>query len=176
MKAPVKMIQLIAFCLLLPMAALAQSAPTQSTPADGPMKMHSMHGGPMGKWWKDSETVKKLNLSDAQVTQLDKLVSDQHQQMMALGQNMEAESTKLKGLLNTEHLDDTLINAQVEQVMAARAKMEHQFTQLLLETRKVLTIEQWRQLEAMHPMHDHMKHFMHGGPGGDGVPPPPDGF
>ena len=120
--------------------------------------------------------VKKLNLSDAQVTQLDKLVSDQHQQMMALGQNMEAESTKLKGLLNTEHLDDTLINAQVEQVMAARAKMERQFTQLLLETRKVLTIEQWRQLEAMHPMHDHMKHFMHGGPGGDGPPPPPDGF
>ena len=175
-----KMIRLIALCLLLPMAALAQAPP----PADGPAKMpfpggHGMmHGGPMGKWWKDSDVVKKLNLSDAQVAQLDKLVSDQHEQLMALGQNMEAESTKLKGLLNTEHLDDGLINAQVEQVMIARGKMERQFTQLLLDTRKVLTIDQWRQLEAMLPtrVRDHMKHFQPGGPGPDAPPPPPDGF
>jgi len=168
-----KTIGVIALALALPLAALAQSAPAPGAPFGG-----RGHNGPMGKWWKDSETVKKLNLSDAQVSQLEALVSSKHEKMMQLGQAVEAESTKLKGLLNTDTLDDNLINAQMEKVLAARGTMEREFTSILLGTRKILTVDQWRQLEALHPMHNHLKHFGPGGPGGpDGPPPAPgDGF
>ncbi len=170
-----KMIRVMAMALALPMAALAQSPP--EAPAPPPMGMHGMHGdhGPMGKWWKDSETIKKLNLSDTQVSQLDALVAGKHEKMMTLGQAAEAESTKLHGLLNTDALDEGLINAQMEKVLAARGNLEREFTGILLGTRKVLTLDQWRQLEALHPMRDHLKHFRQGGP--DAPPPPPgDGF
>jgi Spy/CpxP family protein refolding chaperone len=164
-----KLIRVMALALALPLAALAQAPPADAPPAFG-------HGhAPMGKWWKDSDTVKKLNLSDAQVSQLDALVAGKHDRMMQLGQAVEAESTKLKGLLNTEALDDALINAQLEKVLQARSNMEREFTGILLGTRKILTLDQWRQLEALHPMRDHLRHFR-GGPGGpDGPAPPPPG-
>ncbi len=169
------MIRVMALALALPMAALAQAPPTADAPAPPPFGAHGPHG-PMGKWWKDSDTVKKLNLTDTQMTQLDTLVAGKHERMMQLGQAAEAESTKLKGLLNTDALDEGLINAQLEKVLAARSNLEREFTSMLLGSRKILTLEQWRQLEALHPMGDHLKHFRHGGPDGAAPPPPGDGF
>jgi hypothetical protein len=69
--------------------------------------------------------------------------------------------------------------AAITGVLAARGKMEREFTMMNLGFRKILTPDQWKQLRSLRgdQMHDRI-FFRHGGPGMPGGPqtaplPPP---
>lgn len=155
----------------------------QKPPADPPgmerkvvIRRHEM-----GKWWQDSETAKKLQLSDSQIAQLDQTFLDHKLKLIDFGADMAKQDLKLQALLDADVPNEGQINAQVDQVLAARGKLERESTMMNLDLRKVLTVEQWRQLKAIHGDRNlggdrFFYRFSGGGPGAPPLPPlPPPG-
>ena len=112
-----------------------------------------MHGE-MGKWWRDTEISKKLQLSEGQIQQLDQIFYDHRVKLIDHGAEMEKQDLKLQSLL------------------------EREYTFMNLDLRKVLSLDQWRQLKAVRSERggDNVIYFHRKleGPGaGPMLPPPP---
>jgi periplasmic protein CpxP/Spy len=143
----------------------------------------------MGQWWKNPEIATKLQLTDAQVTQLNQVFFDHKMRLIDYGADMEKQDLKLQNLLDADQPNESQVSAQVDQVLAARGKLEREFTMLSLNLRKVLSLDQWRQLKTMRGDAGPGGRIMRfkqqfGGPGGrpggdpgspDMPPPPPPG-
>jgi Spy/CpxP family protein refolding chaperone len=133
----------------------------------GPMGM-----GPMGKWWKNSQMVQKLGLNDAQVQQIEKIFQDHRLQLIDLQANLQKQEAILQPLVEADRPDESQVSTQIDKVAQARANLEKSHALMLLAIRKVLTVDQWKTLEAQHG-----PGMMHEGRGrdGNGAPPPPSG-
>jgi len=152
---------------------LAQGAPAAAPPPAGQKGMRHRHE--MGKWWQDPDTAKKLQLSDSQITQLDQTFLDHRLKLIDYGADMAKQDLKLQALLDADVPNEGQINAQVDQVLAARGKLERESTMMNLDLRKVLSVEQWRQLKALRGDRGiggdrFFYRFSNNGP----PPPPPD--
>lgn len=157
---------------LLSTMMFAQDQPPQAPPPGGP----GPHG-PRFQWWKDSNTVSKLNLSTTQVTQLDQAFTSHKTNLKTDFEAMRTADTNLRNLLDQDNPDQTQVNNAANAVLAARGSLERETTQMMLDFRRVLSADQWKQLRALHPMGPGFGGRMHGrfghgrGPGG---PPPAD--
>ena len=107
-----------------------------------------MHGE-MGKWWRDGDISKKLQLSDGQIAQLDQIFYDHRVKLIDHGADMEKQDLKLQSLLDADAPDEGQIGSQVDLVLAARGKLEREYTFMNLDLRKVLSLDQWRQLKTI---------------------------
>jgi Spy/CpxP family protein refolding chaperone len=103
----------------------------------------------MGKWWQNSDIVKQLQITDAQVSQLDQIFLDHRKRLIDNGAEMEKQDLKLQTLLDDDVPNEAQINAQVDQVLDARGKLEREYTTMNLDLRKVLSLAQWRQLKSI---------------------------
>ena len=56
---------------------------------------------------------------------------------------------ELQTLLDADQPNEGQVSSQVDQVLAARGKLEREFTTMNLDLRKVLSLDQWRQLKAV---------------------------
>lgn len=126
----------------------------------------------MGKWWKDPEVISKLQLSDAQIAQLNQVFYDHKLKLIDYGAEMEKQDLKLQTLLDADQPDEAQVSSQVDQVLGARGKLEREFTMMNLNLRKQLSLEQWRQLKTLRGDAGPGDHFMFFrkqlGPGGPG--------
>ena len=135
---------------LLSTMAWAQEpgGPPPGGPGGPPMGGH----GPHMQWWKNSETASKLNLSTTQVTQLDQTFTQHKANLKTDMEAMRTADANLRKLLDQDNPDQAQVTAAANQVLAARGNVERETTTMMLDFRKVLTAEQWKQLRAMHPM------------------------
>jgi Spy/CpxP family protein refolding chaperone len=147
---------LAAWALLLsPLCIEAQSRPvsgstSSATPGTrGGMVYHTEYGGELGKWWQNSEIAKKLQLSDDQIGQLDQTFYDHKVKLIDYGAEMKKQDLKLQTLLDADVPNEGQVEAQVDQVLAARGKLEREYTLMNLDLRKVLALDQWRQLKSI---------------------------
>jgi periplasmic protein CpxP/Spy len=199
-----KCISLLLFLItLISVAAVAQDpGPIVVMQGPGPMGMgpggpgpHGMgvgpgmgmgpHHGPFGAWWKNSEVVKELQLSDAQVKQIEQTFLDYRLKLIDLRADVERQETKLQPLLEADQPNEQQVSSQVDAVVAARGKLEKTNTMMMLAIRRVLTVDQWKKLQAIEQRHGERNVFfrrmgpggreerMHG-PGRSDAPPPPD--
>ena len=179
--------------ILLPWALQAQSVKAKPLPPDtGGFGISTAHPGmgpktvvfrrEMGRWWKNSEIAKKLQLNENQVTQLDQIYYDHRLKLIDYGAEMEKEDLKMQTLLDADVPNEGQINSQVDQVLNARGRLEREYTMMNLDLRKVLSVDQWRQLKSIrgeHGMGGNIMYFQKriGPPGTPGhefpVPPPP---
>jgi Spy/CpxP family protein refolding chaperone len=132
----------------------------------------------MGKWWENPELVSKLQLTESQVTQLNQIFYDHRMKLIDYGAEMEKQDLKLQTLLDADQPNESQVSSQVDQVLAARGKIEREYTMMNLAQRKVLTVDQWKQLKALRgdsglPAGNLMYFHRQLGPGGPGEPPPP---
>lgn len=170
---------LILFAVVLGCMAVEAQRPPADPP--GTERKVVIRRREMGKWWQDSETAKKLQLSDSQIAQLDQTFLDHKLKLIDFGADMAKQDLKLQALLDADVPNEGQINSQVDQVLAARGKLERESTMMNLDLRKVLTVEQWRQLKAIHGDHSmggdkFFYRFSGGGPGAPPLPPlPPPG-
>jgi Spy/CpxP family protein refolding chaperone len=169
-------------------SALAQ-APPSGTPAQDRVFVRQGPGKvilrtEMGKWWKDSNIARKLQLTDGQITQLDQTFYDHKMKLVDYGAEMEKEDLKLQNLLDADEPNEGQVGTQVDQVLTARGKLEREFTMMNLDLRKVLSVEQWRQLKSIREERDGRgdRFFFYKtlppggpppGPGAELMPPPP---
>ena len=154
MKATIASLTLvIAFCGL----GIAQDAPP---PAEGPSTQMGpriinvrpgdrgpvwVHRGP-GKWWKDSELMRKLGVSDEQVQRIEKIFQDHRLELIDLHAALEKQEAILDPLIEADQPDESQVIAQIDKVAQARANLEKSNAQMLLAIRRVLTVDQWKKL------------------------------
>lgn len=104
----------------------------------------------LGKWWKDSEIVQELQLSESQIVQLEQAFLDHRLRLIDLRAAVEREETRLQPMIEADQLDLAKVSAQLDVVLAARGKLEKENTMMMLSLRKVLTVEQWKKLQDIH--------------------------
>jgi Spy/CpxP family protein refolding chaperone len=136
----------------------------------GPPPGPRMGGHPHFQWWKNSDVVSKLNLSTTQVSQVDQAFNSHKANLKTDFEAMRTADTNLRNLLDQDNPDQAQVNNAANTVLAARAALERETTQMMLDFRKVLTAEQWKQLRDMRPMGPgfggHMRGRFGRGPGG----------
>lgn len=123
---------------------------------------HGRGMGPMGPgmWWKNSELLRKVGVSDEQVQKIEKIFRDHRMQLIDLHAALEKQEVLLEPLVGAEQPDESQVIAQIDRVAQARADLEKSNAQMLLAVRRVLTIEQWKKL---HDLRNEAP-FHHGGP------------
>lgn len=174
---------LFAACLFLAQATFSQvQIPDKPLPPPGPGFRTGKHvmvmRTEMGKWWKDSKIAQKLQLNDTQMSQLDQIFYEHKLKLIDDGAAMEKEDLKLQNLLDADVPNEGEINAQVDRVLAARGKLEREYTFMNLDLRKVLSLDQWKQLKQVREERGPAKNFFYlqkgpMGPGPVTLPPGP---
>jgi hypothetical protein len=152
-----KIRSLTAFVLLLsPLLLLAQDHQPESgssiavtTRTKGGMLFHTEYRGELGKWWQNSDIAKKLQLSEDQIGQLDQRFYDHKVKLIDYGAEMEKQDLKLQTLLDADVPNEGQVESQVDQVLTARGQLEREYTLMNLDLRKVLSLDQWRQLKSI---------------------------
>jgi len=141
-----------------------QGAPQAHTTAPPPPPPRP---GDLGKWWKNSDVVRELQLTDAQATQLETAFFDHRMKLIDLKANVEREEARLQPLIEADQLDLPKVSAQLDAVLGARAQLEKQQTMMMLSMRKVLTVEQWKKLQKIQMERErHWDGYAPGAPGG----------
>ena len=177
-----KMATYAASALLLAGVAFAQQAPPQmKTPGPGGMNIEErqriergairdVHAGVRsprgGKWWKNSEVVQKVGLSDSQVQQMEKIFQEYRLKLIDQHAALQKEELTLEPLIESEQPDETKIAAQIDRVADARAALEKSNAMMFLGIRKVMTVDQWKTLQSISPPHPPTPHA----PPAPGVP------
>ena len=100
----------------------------------------------LGKWWKNSELMQKIGVSDDQVQRIEKIFQDHRLQLIDLHAALEREEATLDPLIEADQPDVTQVVAQIDRVAQARANLEKSDAQMLLAIRRVLTVDQWKKL------------------------------
>jgi Spy/CpxP family protein refolding chaperone len=164
---------------LLCFAALTAFAQDNHQPAPDdpghsrPQVRRMRSGPPPFDWWRNSEVAQKLNLSDQQKQQLEEIFTQARLQLVDLKGAVEKEEIKLQSLMNADPINEPQVVAQIDSAQAARGKLEKNFALMALQFRKVLSAEQWKQLQQQDFIRFHKRR--EGGPGAPGAPggPPP---
>lgn len=164
----------LAILLLCPLLAFAQGpTPPPPPPGAAPRSPMPPMGGvtappELGKWWKNSEVVAKLQLSDAQIKQIEDTFLDFRLKLIDLHAEVERQEARLQPLIEADQPDEAKVSAQIDLLIAARGKLEKANTMMMLAIRKVLTVEQWKKLQSLQ-QERHRTRFH-----GDFGPPPPE--
>jgi Spy/CpxP family protein refolding chaperone len=152
---------------------------TQGPGPGGPGDHFQMRVPGPHKWWKDSETVKQLQLSDGQATQIEQAFTDSKMRLIDMVAALQKEELKLETLINADNPNENAVSNQVDQVVQARGKLEKEHAMMMLNIRRLLSLDQWKKLQSIDGgMGMGMGHRMfvrkfHGPP--PQGPPPPGG-
>jgi Spy/CpxP family protein refolding chaperone len=133
-------------------------------PGPGGMEDHMAH---MGKWWKNSELMQRIGLTEQQSQQIEKAFQDHRLQLIDLHAALEKQEVQLEPLMEADRPDEAQVIAQIDRVAQARAALEKSNAQMLLAIRRVLTVDQWKKLHSDHHMPGMMPTPAPPPPGGD---------
>jgi len=118
----------------------------------GPVKYEPLVGGefgPSGAWWKNSEIVAKLQLSDEQVAKISKTFLDHKLRLIDLQAGLDKQELRLQPLLDVDQPEETLVSAQIDLITAARGRLEKENAMMMLDIRRWLSVEQWKKLKSL---------------------------
>lgn len=187
-------IALLALHLLVPCVAFAQSPAPAAVPAQQPSPAYRMRapevppspafmeyaqepmprqpmqpGQPpqppdLGKWWKNSDIVQDLQLTDAQISQIEQTFLEHRLKLIDLRAEVERNEARLQPLIEADRPDEMKVGAQLDLLLAARGKLEKENAMMMLAIRRVLSVEQWKKLESFQQGRERMRYK---GPGPD---------
>jgi TonB family protein len=105
--------------------------------------------GELGKWWKQSEVVRAIDLSNTQIDQIEQVYLQHREELADLMKTLKTLEGLLKSAMEVEPVEETGILQHAESVAEARKNLEMARTRMMLSIRKQLTPEQWTKLEGM---------------------------
>jgi TonB family protein len=103
----------------------------------------------LGKWWKISEIVKKLQLTETQIGQIEQSYLSHQRKLADANAQLKQNEETLKTLMQSDRVDDGKVQSQIKRVASARATLETTYASMMLSIRKSLSKEQWKKLEEM---------------------------
>ena len=104
---------------------------------------------PAGKWWHIPGVVKKLQLTDDHIKQLDEVFVQNRRKLIDFKSALEKERFELQNLLDKDRLDEKAVLDQFTKLQAARSKLEAERFSFLMEVRKILGRERFQHLETL---------------------------
>ena len=134
----------------LALVLLATLASAQNRRGDGPPPPRDQ-GGPPGKWWDTPEMSRKLGITADQQKKMDEVFQQNRLKLIDLHAALDREEAVFDPLWQAAQLDDSKILPEIDRIAQARAELEKAESRLLLGLRHVLTIDQWRMLDAERP-------------------------
>lgn len=164
-----RIVTLIGTTLLCTGAALAQTPErTPAPPGEERRRMverqaiREVHAGVRvprsGKWWKNSEIVQKVGLSDAQVQEMEKIFQEHRLRLIDLHATLQKEETRLEPLIESDQPNEAEVAAQIDRVASARGALEKANAMMFLGIRKQMTTDQWKKLQEIAPPHPPTPH------------------
>ncbi len=135
----------------------------------------------LGKWWKNSDVVRELQITEAQITQIEQTFLEHRLKLIDLRAEVERQETRLQPLIEADRPDEAKVGAQIDLLLTARGKLEKENAMMMLAIRRVLSVEQWKKLESIQHMRERAtddekrRMQMQQGPGmrREGPPTPP---
>lgn len=154
-----RMRQLTALLFLAGLGMWAQPVTGQQPPdrqgppppmqPDRPPVERSFHGKPRGRWWLDPILAKQLGLTEDQQKRMDTLFQESRLKLIDLRATLQKQEVILQPMLAADQPDETQVLAQIDRVAQARAELEKANARMLLGLRRVLTLSQWKELQAL---------------------------
>jgi TonB family protein len=108
----------------------------------------------LGKWWKNSEIVKHLQLSETQVDQIERTFIRHRPALAGLFAGLQKREQELKMLLKDDPIDESRVLAQTETVAESRTALEKENSAMMLDIRRSLTKEQWQKLQLIRDLRE----------------------
>jgi TonB family protein len=102
-----------------------------------------------GKWWKNSQIVKQLQLKESQVAQIEQIFLNQQSRLLSANGELNKCELQLKMLMQAEPIQEAQAQKAIEQVAMARAELEKANASMMLFIRKILSKEQWNKLDTI---------------------------
>ncbi len=141
---------------MLTAGALAQASGDCPAPVPPRAGMHpGMMRGPggigpgpgLGKWWTNPMVAQQLGLTEAQGQQMEKAFQEHRAKLMELRNSLSGLESALEPMIAMNRLNEGQITSQIEKIAQARASLEKLNSMMLLDMRRVLSAEQWKQLQ-----------------------------
>ena len=107
---------------------------------------------PPGKWWQAEPVIRNLGLQRDQIERIEAIFRQNAKTMIDLKAEVEKNQVDLGILMDVETPDKDKVLTQVDQLESARARMSRMMTSMLVDVRRIITLEQWRKLQTMRPM------------------------
>ncbi len=104
---------------------------------------------PPGKWWWNQHMVKRLNLSDTEIQQLDEAFLDSRRNLIDLKRNVEREQFELEILIESKNLDENAAMEQYKRLEKAREELGVERFRFLVKIRKIVGYDSFQELMAM---------------------------
>ncbi len=118
----------------------------------------ALHAGPPGRWWRDPDFAKLLNLTVDQQNRMDQVFQSNRPRLIDLSTAVQREEAAMQPLVDAEQPKESLVLAQIDRVAQARAELEKANARMLLGLRSVLTPDQWQKLRANEPQRPDWHH------------------
>jgi TonB family protein len=128
---------------------MAQLSPTPPPAPAAPASPPPPPPRELGKWWKNSDIVRRLQITEPQVKQIEQIFLDHRLKLVDLRAAQERLEIQLKPLLEVDQPDEAKVLAQTERIAAARGELQKQNTRMMLAIRRILSAEQWKKLETI---------------------------
>lgn len=106
-------------------------------------------GSEMGKWWKDSEVVTQLKLTQSQVEQIEQIFLNYRPMLVNLNSELKKNEAELTTGMGTDPIDQSQVRTMTEIVAASRAELEKANSSMMIAIRQKLSKEQWNKLQAI---------------------------
>ncbi|MGA3167708.1 MAG: periplasmic heavy metal sensor [Terriglobia bacterium] len=169
---------------------VAGHVPPATPPPPARMRMQRMgQGGPgalfdtpvlpglgpgLGAWWKNSEIVSKLQLSDEQVKKISQTFLDHKLKLIDLQADLEKQELRLQPFLDVDQPDEGKVGAQIDLITSARGRLEKENALMMLAIRRWLSAEQWKKLQSLQGERGRNVFYFRGGEGPAPQPIPGD--
>jgi hypothetical protein len=133
-------------------------------------------GPGLGAWWKNSEIVSKLQLSEEQVKKISQTFLDHRLKLIDLRADLDKQELRLQPLLDIDQPDESRVGTQIDLITAARGRLEKENAMMMLDIRRYLSVAQWKKLKFLQAAEEGKQNvfYFRGGPGinMEGPPPP----
>src|SRR5713226_4711345 len=90
-----------------------------------------------------------LGLSQTQVSQIEQIFYQHRLKLIDLHADVEKQEAMLQPLIEADQPDEAKVSAQLDQLLATRARLEKANTMMMLSIRRTLSVEQWKRLQGM---------------------------
>lgn len=104
------------------------------------------HGTPRGRWWRSSRVVSALNLTSAEIEQLEQAYDKFRPQLIQAKSKVEQEQFELSNLIEQSTFDEAAIRAQNRKLEQARSELADVKFTFVIEVRKIIGAERFQQL------------------------------
>jgi Spy/CpxP family protein refolding chaperone len=105
--------------------------------------------GLFDQFWNDSAIAAELHLTDVQRKQLQDAALIQRLSLIDGGADALKALARLSALLEADQLDEAAYKQQLNDLAAASGKLIQEVGEMVASPRRVLTVEQWRKLQAL---------------------------